>query len=209
MASRTIRDNTSEDGGGGIAITTAAGSVTVIGSTIAENASGGSSGGGVYSESSGVAIVNTTFKHNRTEFGPGGGLFTAGGVVVNTTFGDNHSFSDGGAIAATAALALHNTIVSGPSDPSSFACHGKVTSLDNNLFFDPNCAVALLPHDRTGDPGLGDYIDFGAPGRGFFLPTSNSQALNAGDNAACLPSDQRGSLRSGGCDIGAVEGTTP
>ncbi len=160
-------------------------------------------------ESSAVAIVNSTFAENEAEFGFGGGLFVAGGVVVNTTIANNFSHGDGRALAATSALALHNTIVSGPSEPTAFACHGRVTSLDNNIFFDPNCAVALLPHDRIGDPGLGDFIDFGAPGRGFFLLSSNSQALDAGDNAACLPADQRGRLRSGGCDIGAIEGTTP
>ena len=207
----TISGNAATDGaGGGIALTGTTGNVTIIGSTVAENASGGSHGGGLYSESSAVAIVNTTFKHNQTEFGFGGGMFVAGGVVVNSTFGNNLTFADGGALSASSTLALHNTIISGPSDPSAFACHGKVTSLDNNLFFDPNCAVALLPHDRTGDPGLGDYIDFGQPGRGFFLLTSNSPALDSADLAACLPTDQRGSERTGaGCDMGAVEGTTP
>jgi hypothetical protein len=206
----TIRGNTSEAGGGGIAISNTAGSAAIIGTTIVDNHAGGSNGGGLHSESSAVAIVNSTFAENRAESGFGGGLLVAGGVVVNTTIANNHSILGGGrALAATSALALHNTIISGPSDSSAPACQGQVTSLDNNLFFDPNCAVALLPHDRTGDPGLGDYIDFGVPGRGFFLLTSNSAALDAGDNAACLPTDQRGSLRSGSCDMGAVEGTNP
>jgi hypothetical protein len=158
-----------------------------------------------------VAIVNSTFAENGAESGFGGGLLVAGGVVVNTTIANNRSILGGGAaLAATSALALHNTIVSGPSDSSATACQGQVTSLDNNIFFDPSCAVALLPHDRTGDAGLGDFIDFGAPGRGFFLLATNSQAIDSADNAACLPTDQRGSLRAGaGCDIGAVEGTSP
>ena len=205
----TIRHNIAEQRGGGIAVSNAADSVTIIGSTIVDNASGGSDGGGLYSESSGVAIVNSTVTDNQANFGLGGGLFVAGGVVVNATIAENRS-SDGRNLVATSALALHNTIVSGPSNPGGFACRGRVTSLDNNLFFDPACAVALLPHDRTGDPGLGDFIDFGAPGRGFFLLATSSPALDAGDNAACLPADQRGRLRAGaGCDIGAVEGGEP
>jgi len=203
----TIRGNRSEAGGGGIAISNTAGSATIIGTTIVDNEAGGSNGGGLHSESSAVAIVNSTFAENGAESGFGGGLFVGGGVVVNTTIANNRS-NGGQALAATSALALHNTIVSGPSDFAT-ACQGQVTSLDNNLFFDPNCAVALLPHDRTGDPGLGDFVDFGVPGRGFFLLAGNSQALDAGDNAACLPTDQRGQLRSGGCDVGAVEGTNP
>jgi len=204
----TIRGNNSEAGGGGIAISNTAGSATIIGTTIVDNHAGGSNGGGLHSESSAVAIVNSTFAENRAESGFGGGLFVGGGVVVNTTIANNRS-NGGRALAATSALALHNTIVSGPSDLFATACQGQVTSLDNNIFFDPNCAVALLPHDRIGDPGLGDFIDFDAPGRGFFLLAGNSQALDAGDNAACLPSDQRGRLRSGGCDVGAVEGSDP
>ena len=203
----TIRGNRSEAGGGGIAISNTAGSATIIGTTIVDNHAGGSNGGGLHSESSAVAIVNSTFAENGAESGFGGGLFVGGGVVVNTTIANNRS-NGGQALAATSALALHNTIVSGPSDFAT-ACQGQVTSLDNNLFFDPNCAVALLPHDRTGDPGLGDFVDFGVPGRGFFLLAGNSQALDAGDNAACLPSDQRGRLRSSGCDVGAVEGSDP
>ena len=204
----TIRHNIAEQRGGGMAISNAADSVTIIGSTFFDNASGGSDAGGLYSESPAVAIVNSTVADNQARFGFGGGLFVAGGVVVNTTIANNDS-SDGRNLVATSALALHNTIVSGPSNPAGFACRGRVTSLDNNLFFDPACAVAVLPHDRTGDPGLGDFIDFGAPGRGFFLLTTSSQARDAGDNAACPPTDQRGRLRTGGCDIGAIEGGEP
>jgi hypothetical protein len=210
VISSTIRHNIAEDTGGGIAISSTTGNVTIIGTTISENRVGGGDGGGLYSLSSAVAVVNTTFARNAVNSGFGGGLNVAGGVVVNTTIADNDSDGGGRALAATSALALHNTIVSGPSDPFAFACQGRITSLDNNMFFDPNCAVAVLPHDRTGDPGLGDYIDFGFPGQGFFLLTANSPALDAGDNAACLATDQRGQLRAGGgCDVGAIEGTNP
>jgi hypothetical protein len=206
----TIRHNIARGVGGGIAISNVGGNVTIIGSTIVDNGTE-SNGGGLNSDSSAVAIVNSTVGRNKADFGFGGGLFVAGGVVVNATIADNHTFSDGRNLSATSALALHNTIISGPPfiPGDATACRGRVTSLDNNIFLDPACAVALLPHDRTGAAGLGDFIDFGVPGRGFFLLSTNSQALDAGDNAACLPTDQRGRLRSGGCDIGAVEGTEP
>jgi len=204
----TIRHNIAEQRGGGIAVSNAADGVTIIGSTIVDNASGGSDAGGLYSESSALTIVNSTVTDNQANFGFGGGLFVAGGLVVNSTIANNDG-SDGRNLVATSALALHNTIVSGPSNPAGLACRGRVTSLDNNLFFDPACAVVLLPHDRIGDPGLASFIDLGVPGRGFFPLLSNSPALDAADNAACLPADQRGRLRSGGCDIGAVEGVEP
>ena len=54
----------------------------------------------------------------------GGGLFVRGGVVVNTTIANNHS-NGGRDLAATSALALHNTIVSGPSDFFATACQWR------------------------------------------------------------------------------------
>jgi parallel beta-helix repeat protein/predicted outer membrane repeat protein len=204
----TIRGNIANDGGGGIYISDAAGSVTIIGSTIADNVAAESHGGGLRSESSAVVIVNSTFADNKSFSGFGGGLYVAGGIVSNATIANNFSQGGGRALAAGSALALHNTIVSGPSDFASSACLGRVTSLDNNLFFDPACAVAVLPHDSIGDPRLGTFIDNGVPGRGFVPLLPGSPALNAADNAACLPTDQLGRRRTKkGCDIGAIEGT--
>jgi hypothetical protein len=56
------------------------------------------------------------------------------------------------------------------------------------------------------DPLLGGFFDQG----GFaptMLPTSNSPAINAGDDTRCPYADQRGELRLAGshCDIGATE----
>src|SRR5262249_53113897 len=111
---------------------------------------------------------------------------------------------------ANSALAVYNTIVAGPQVLNRPACLGRVTSLGNNLFTDPNCAVVLLPDDVTGDPRLADFTDDGTPGHGFIPLLRRSPALNAGDSAACLPTDQRGRKRSGAsCDIGAIEGTHP
>ena len=46
----------------------------------------------------------------------------------------------------------------------------------------------------------------GGPTQTHGLPAS-SPAINAGDNASCLTTDQRGEARDdGACDIGAVEG---
>jgi hypothetical protein len=114
-------------------------------------------------------------------------------------------------MAARSAQALHNTIVSGPADPISPACLGPVTSPGNNIFIDPGCAVTLLSQDLTGDGRLGDFIDDGTPGHGFIPLLRRSPAINAGEAAACLPTDQRRGRRRVGtsCDIGAIEGTRP
>jgi hypothetical protein len=45
----------------------------------------------------------------------------------------------------------------------------------------------------------------GAPGHGHFPLLQNSQAIDAGNDAACPTTDQLGQLRVGQCDIGAIE----
>ena len=207
VVNSTIRGNVASDGGGGL--WTAADTTTIIiGSTIAGNRSSEGHGGGLHTESTGVAVVNSTFASNSSgTLGFGGALFVSGGVIVNATIANNRG-AGGQALAAGSALALHNTIVSGPSDAINQPCRGPVTSLGNNLFTDPSCAVALLPDDVTGDARLGDFVDNGTPGHGFFPLLRRSPAIDAGGAAACPPTDQRGQRRRrASCDIGAIEGT--
>jgi hypothetical protein len=76
--------------------------------------------------------------------------------------------------------------------------------LGNNLIGD-RTGCGFTASDRQGDPGLGDFIDDGAPGHGRFPLLSNSQAIDAGNDAACPTIDQLDTPRRGRCDIGAVE----
>ena len=68
-------------------------------------------------------------------------------------------------------------------------------SLGNNLFGDPAGCGALLLSDRTGDPGLGSFIDPGRPGTAHVPLLTGSQAIDAGDNAVCGATDQQGLVR--------------
>src|SRR5262245_32922072 len=185
--------------GGGLFIGDASMAI-IVGSTIADNRATDGSGGGIFSSSTAVGIVNSTLAGNRTNFG-GGGLAGGGGIVVNATIANNDGGFSGDALFASNALALHNAIVAGSLVPfGPPVCVGPVTSLGNNLFTAPACAVALLADDRTGDPRLGDFTDDGTPGHGFLPLLRRSPALNAGDDAACLPADQRGRRRNAkGC----------
>ncbi len=154
-------------------------------------------------------MVNSTVAHNRTNY-EGGGIavgsfpdieggclgcqFLRGTLhVLNSTIVDNHAISeDGGGISVgpfSAAVTLENTILAlntiGPSGQGP-ECWGAVTSLGNNLIGDPSgCGVALLGSDLTGDPGLGDFSDDGTPGNGHFPLLPTSQAIGAGNDAAC------------------------
>lgn len=205
VVNSTISGNTGNLGGGlyieGLAI--------IVGSTIANNLAFDGNGGGVFSFSTAVAIINSTLAGNRTEFA-GGGLAGGGGIIVNTTIANNSAPGGSDALSASSALAVYNTIVSGLLVLNRPACLGRVTSLGNNLFSDPTCAVTLLADDLMGDPRLGDFTDNGTPGHGFLPLLRRSPALNAADPGACLPTDQRGHKRTAkGCDIGAIEGTRP
>jgi hypothetical protein len=76
--------------------------------------------------------------------------------------------------------------------------------LGNNLIGD-RTGCGFTASDRQGDPGLGEFIDDGAPGHGRFSLLSSSQAIDAGNEAACAATDQLDTPRRGICDIGAVE----
>jgi hypothetical protein len=76
--------------------------------------------------------------------------------------------------------------------------------LGNNLIGDPT-HCGFTASDRQGDPGLGEFIDDGAPGHGRVPLLSGSQAIDAGNEAACAATDQLDTPRRGACDIGAVE----
>ena len=82
-----------------------------------------------------------------------------------------------------------------------------VTSLGHNIFDGAAalCDVALHPSDVTGDPGLGAFVDTGAPGGGHVPLLAGSPAIDAADTSACPVHDQLGRTRVGPCDIGAVE----
>src|SRR5262245_14817007 len=102
---------------------------------------------------------------------------------------------------------LRNTILAGNIGPDcSAAVPGLVASQGHNLIGDPTgCRISLVPSDRTGDPGLGAFTDAGVPGQGYIPLLPTSQAIDAGDPAACPATDQLGQLRLTPCDIGAVE----
>ena len=85
---------------------------------------------------------------------------------------------------------------------------GGVTSLGTNLFGNATGCLLTRPQggrDLTGAPGLGAFTDDGTPGHGHFPLLPTSQAINAGQDAACPDTDQLGQPRLGPCDIGAIE----
>lgn len=226
----TVSDNTTAIGGpaggpgqsvgptgGGAGIWVASGTATMTNSTVSGNltaaggpggANGGGAGGnggGILINSGSLSLNNVTIADNTTSAGgsgtPAGPAGSGGGL-----------FRDGGTVTLKNTLIADNAVASGGTGPD---CEGAVTTQGFNLVGDgTNCSGPAdgVLNDHVGssaspiDALLGLLQDNGGP-----LPTqalaSESPAVNAGDNATCEMTDERGLSRPHGpaCDIGAFE----
>jgi hypothetical protein len=188
------------------------GTATIQNSTISANSA--DTGGGILNHGT-MTVTNSTIANNFTDVLLGGGIANTGTLkITNSTISGNRAATNlnggGGGIFNQGILELQNTIVAlntttGQPNPAP-DCLGPITSLGNNLIGDlSGCNISLLPSDLIGDPGLGAFLDDGATGNGRFPLLAGSQAINAGNNAACQPTDQLDTPRLAACDIGAIE----
>lgn len=199
------------------------GRLSIANSTFADNVAtngwGGGRGGAIDNTGT-LTVTNSTFSRNVAFGGygaPGGGAINNTGMawILNSTFSDNRSTAytanegAGSGIANRGTLHLYNTIIANGIDSAD--CSGALATNINNLIEDGSCGAAF-----SGDPLLGPLVDYGgATFTQALLP--GSPAIDAGDNATCLTTDQRGVVRpfdgdnngSAGCDIGAYEAVTP
>ena len=218
IADSTVSKNSALDVAGG-GILNWAGTMSITNSTISDNEGGSSFGAGIYNTgTSTMTIINSTVSGNRLRPAfDGAGIYNGGNMtVINSTISGNSVYDGytGGGILNRGSLEMENTILAlntvegfGPA-PISVPndCTGTLTSLGNNLIGDPTgCTINLQSTDLTGDPGLGAFVDDGAPGNGRFPLLATSQAVNAGSDSACPPTDQLDTPRRSPCDIGAVE----
>jgi len=182
------------------------GTLALVNSSLSSNwaeTCGGLSGG------SGTSITNSTIAGNRaTGDGFGGGICGGGSMIItNSTIASNHARYGGGGFSGNATLQntilAHNTVSIG----SEADCFGQINSLGNNLVGDLTGCSNLQSTDLTGDPGFGSSADDGLPATGqvYFPLLRTSRAVNAGNDAACPPTDQLDQPRVGRCDIGAIE----
>ena len=143
-------------------------------------------------------VINTTIANNILA-----GIFHAASdsslSLVNSTVTGNQG---GGIDVRLGVLLLQNTIVALNTATGIADCRGPIRSMGNNLI-GVGCSTDLGPTDLVGDPGLGAFIDSGAPGTARVPLLATSRAVDAG--AACAGNDQLDTPRLGACDIGAVE----
>jgi hypothetical protein len=191
------------------------GTATIIDSTIsgnyADDAGGGIANGGT------LTLTNSTVSGNSAIEGGGGILNPGTATVTNCTITGNSTtvYEPGGGISNGSTLDLYDTIVSGNvryddtggTTPDDVA--GTLNSLGHNLIGNTSGGSGFASTDLLNvDPMLGPLQDNGGPTyTQALLP--GSPAINAGDNTAAPPFDQRGEgyprVVGGTIDIGAFE----
>ena len=203
-------------GAGGLAsgggVSTLAGTLRVVNSTFVSNSCAGGNGGnrgtggtgggvdGNGGDASGGAVDNngvTVDLINATLFGNGctGGIGNANGNRL------------GGNLRNTTGLVtLKNTIVANSSSGTN--AFGTITDGGNNISSDLSCNFTNAGSLNNTNPRLGPLADNGGATLTMAL-LQNSPAIDAGNSAVSLPTDQRGVARYGASDIGAFEMTPP
>ena len=209
MIVRSTVEENSGGNGGGVFWDSEDGSLDLDSSALIRNASSGQ-GAALWLDRGVISLVNVTLSNNVAEL-RGSAIFHEGGrlVILNTTIAQNTSNPGGSAlsIAPLVSPTLQNTIV---ADNVGGDCSRGVASLGNNLDGDGTCGLDQPGDVPEVDARLGPLGLNGGPTETHVL-IIGSPALDAGDQAACPDSDQRGFLRALGeiCDIGAYEEILP
>jgi predicted outer membrane repeat protein len=200
VTTSTLEGNFSNgaDGGGGIYNE---GTLTLSQDLLVSNSSAVGHGGGIYNFAAGIStITNTTLAYNTAGLG-GSAIYNMSGTVsvVNSTISNHSGFALDN---ASSTLRLVNSIVAG----NTTNCRGTITSLGHNLDSANTCAFSAAGDLPGTDPKLGPLSANGGPTDTVSL-LPGSPAVNAGDNASCPPTDQRGIHRPQltTCDMGAYE----
>lgn len=171
-------------------------------------------GGGMYNVNSSPTLTNVTFTGNNGDAG-GGGMYedASTSVLINVTFIGNTASTYGGGIFSLSNNnpQIYNAIFWGNTagiNGAQIYNNDDTNSpeVSDSVIQDGCPAGITCTNIVTADPMLGTLGDYG----GFtqtipLLP--GSAAINAGDDATCAATDQRGVTRPLGahCDMGSYE----
>jgi uncharacterized repeat protein (TIGR01451 family) len=226
LTDSTIADNTAGGGGGGLVHRGPASAIH--GTTISGNSSGADGGGILIDSMTALVVTNSTISGNTANQSGGGIAMTSDlsaslslnnvTITRNTADANRDTIGLGGGIFGLVrfrtVLTLKNTILAGNVNALGFPapspdCAAFVTSEGNNLIENVSgCVTDIGPNDVIGlDPRLEPLADNGGPTLTHGL-LAESPAIDAGNDATCEATDQRGVARPVGaaCDIGAFEG---
>jgi Zn-dependent metalloprotease len=178
-------------------------SLTINDSTIINNTSN-FSGGGIHS--SGTLALNNSTVSGNSAVDRGGGIYGGNGFILRNSTITNNSASIGGGFEGRGTL--QNTILYGNRAAIGPDCSpSDVRSAGYNIIGD--CPVTAASGDRFHtDPLISTYP---ISSLGYHALKPGSPAIDAGNPATCLSTDQRGLTRpqGGACDIGAYEFILP
>ncbi len=170
------------------------------------NAGGSGSGGGIYDLTGQCFLTNCTLAFNAAIAGEGG----AGGAGGDGQFsggvpglpGPAGSASGGGINANGGSFLINALLASNAPGNAS----GGIIDGGHNLSSDNSCGFSHVGSLNNANPLLGPLMDNGGPTLTMAL-MPGSPAIDAGDNGAAPPIDQRGVPRPVGLasDIGAYE----
>jgi CSLREA domain-containing protein len=227
MTRGTVGANTTTYFAGGIynAVMLTLDGVTVSGNTA------GTNGGGLYSPSGLTRLTNCTVSGNKARSLYGGGIWVYYGAAMtltNTTISNNSSLAGAGIcymeppdqvaglgfVPAADEVKFQNSLLANNSGPNCTRTWlvPPIMSLGHNLDTDATCAFGGPGDLNKVSALLGTLQNNGGPTWTHALQ-SGSPAIDAGDDAACPQTDQRGLPRPvdgdgdgvASCDIGAFE----
>jgi predicted outer membrane repeat protein len=162
-------------------------------------------GGGMSNAGSNPVLTNVTFSGNSARLGGGmQNVFGSNPTLINVTFSSNTATTSGGAI--------YNTESSNPTIINSILYGNPGGEIFNENNSTPVVTYSIVQGGYLGtgnlnaDPQLHALTNNGGPTQTRALGVG-SPAIDAGNNASCPVTDQRGVARPQGshCDIGAYE----
>lgn len=173
------------------------------------------SGGGILVAGAALTLENVTISGNSAPEGAGMQLIESTVNVNNVTIGANTAANVGGgihqytdtALTDPSVVNLSNSIIALNTAPTGPNCNMTINSAGDNLIGDDTgCTVSQ--NDLVDTDPLVDALAFSPFGSTFVHALQEgSPAIDAGTDATCKSTDQRGISRPqrAACDIGAYE----